>query len=730
MSICALALKEPEGVVNIVLNTYPFAFATPGGGEIQLLQYFRHLQEKVLSVSKFDLWKGFEQLGEESVMHFFSCMPGSVHFLHSCSKKNIPVVVSPNLWVTEATAHQYPFDEIRAVLDVANAVVCNSNAECDLLARVFGLPRAKFFTVYNAVDEVFLEPVSPNVFKDAFGVRGKFVLNVANIEARKNQLALVQAMKQFPDMTLVVAGHVRDETYAEQCAALGGAQWQHIGSLPHASELLRSAYAACEVFALPSTLETPGLAALEAAACGCRLVVTKEGSTTEYFQDDAVYADPNDVGSIVSAIRQALEFPQDSLRAKMESQYVWPLVIKQLLPVYEALLVRKRAIAGFFAARGLQSEGFNEVEYDAEGAFVWSRASSFIYVAGGLVAWRWWSIADVEVDLLVDDAVVRQGVRVGPLWSSYCLELPEDSADGPHTVEIRVQDGASTVGGRELGVMLRDLAHLGGDEQTNDRREKWCLAHGLFFEAAGVAATGFHAPEQDEAGCFVWSRASSSVQVPGGLIAWRWWSLADIEVDLLVDGAVVRQGVRVGPSWSLYCLDLPVVSAEGAHNLEIRVKGAAHTVGGRELGVMLRDLVHLGAEGQTEGRRESWCLSRGLLFEAAGVQAEGFYPVERDERGFFVWSRSSFQLRLCGGRLGIDGFVAQKCRVSLSVAGGGEPLLVAELNVGDSHLDFYLPVSSAGRALNINGFVEELEPTRHADPRDLGFAFRSITVTD
>ena len=41
--------------------------------------------------------------------------------------------------------------------------------------------------------------------------------------------------------------------------------------MEHRDPLLALAYSACSVFALPSTLETPGLAALEAAAAGAPL---------------------------------------------------------------------------------------------------------------------------------------------------------------------------------------------------------------------------------------------------------------------------------------------------------------------------------------------------------------------------------------------------------------------------------------------------------------------------
>jgi len=717
------------GGVNIIFNTYPFAFATPGGGEVQLSQYFRTLGAVGVDVAKFDLWRGFEQINDESVVHFFSCMPGSVHFVNECLRRGIPVVVSPNLWVTEETAHQYPADEIRAVLGAASAVVCNSDAESDLLARVFGLPRGKFFTVYNAVDPRFLQPVSPSQFRQASGIHGRFVLNVANIEVRKNQLALVRAMKKFPDMTLVVVGHVRDRDYADQCAALGGAQWRHVGSFPHASELLRSAYAACEVFALPSTLETPGLAALEAAACGCRLVITKEGSAAEYFGGGAVYADPSDVDNIALAIRQALESPRGVLHPTMEDCYVWPVVIQRLLPVYEVLLARKKAMATFFTSHGWVGEGFNEVECDGEGAFVWSRNSSNLQVPSGLMAWRWWSVADIEVDLFLDGVLVRQGLRVGPRWETFCLNVADDVGAKLRRLEIRVRGGAQIVGGRDLGVMLRDLAHLGCGELAEGARERWCLSHGLFFEAAGVRASDFHEVERDAEGPFVWSRAASSMSVPDGFVAWRWWSLAWTQVDILLNGVVAQKGVPVGPEWRLHWLDLSSVRPGAAHAVELRLSGGATTLGGRDLGVMMRDLVHFDAARRGDGRRERWCRQHGLVLEAAGARGEGFYPTERDGRGFFVWSRSQFNLHVPSGLVQIEGFVAQKSRVVLKVAGSDDPLLSVELDVGDSRLEFEVPGTSESpepSEVVLEGSIEKLGATGHADPRDLGLAMRSV----
>ena len=90
---------------------------------------------------------------------------------------------------------------------------------------------------------------------------------------------------------------------------------------------MRSAYAACDAFVLPSLLETPGLAALEAppAARGCS--VTREGSAREYFGDQVTYVDPLDVDDIRNGIRRALEStPSPALRVRIVSDFTWDLV--------------------------------------------------------------------------------------------------------------------------------------------------------------------------------------------------------------------------------------------------------------------------------------------------------------------------------------------------------------------------------------------------------------------
>lgn len=319
--------------------TYPMAFHTPGGGEVQLLAYRDHLPRIGVDVALFDQWN--PRFAEHDLVHFFSCVGGSVHFCHFVRNLGKPLVITSSLWITEQTRHLYPIDEIRHQLSLADRVVTNSEMESDTLARVLELDRGKFASVYNGVDEVFQQRPDAARFRQTFEVAGRFVLNVGNIEPRKNQLALASAMKALPDHQLILIGHVRDPAYWEavqQAAAPG--QLRYLGPLDHHAELLRSAYQACDVFCLPSTLETPGLAALEASAQGCRLVVTSEGSTREYFGDDAIYVAHDDVASIADGLTVALQrpVPTAAQAQAVYDRFAWIRVVEKLKSIYESVV--------------------------------------------------------------------------------------------------------------------------------------------------------------------------------------------------------------------------------------------------------------------------------------------------------------------------------------------------------------------------------------------------------
>lgn len=323
--------------LTVLFNTYSVAFDCPGGGEVQLLKYMEALNLLGVRTLRYDPWNPAPQFNAADVVHFFSVQGGSWRFpAHVKYTRKLPLVLSPIVWIDDPA--KYGMADIGHMLGMADCILPNSKAECDQLIELFHLPPERFTPIVNGVDDIFFDTVSPQIFREHFGIHEPFVLCMGNIEQRKNQFRLIKALKGT-GVRLVLAGQEREAEYAVQCRDIADETVHFIGMLEHGSILQRSAYAAAEALVLPSTLETPGLAALEAAATGTRLVVTSGGCTQEYFQDYAVYLEPYDEQSIRDAIQQALCRPKNpELPGFIRERYTWSRAAQQLLCVYRRLL--------------------------------------------------------------------------------------------------------------------------------------------------------------------------------------------------------------------------------------------------------------------------------------------------------------------------------------------------------------------------------------------------------
>ncbi|HEY2894909.1 MAG TPA: glycosyltransferase [Pirellulales bacterium] len=324
--------------MRVLFNTYPVAFDCPGGGEIQLLKCREAVQTLGIDVLLFDPWR--PQLDRVDLVHYFSVQGGSMNFCAHVKRRGLPLVISPVLWLTDENRAHFPMTEIRDLLHLSDRILPNSLAERDQLCEAFGLSSGSFTVVPNGVDPAFGVPVDPKVFRSHFGISGPFLLNVANMEPRKNQHRLARVARQM-ETTVVLVGGVRDSKYLAHCLDEGGGFLRHLGPLEHESPLLKSAYAACSVFVLPSLLETPGLAALEAAAQGAPVVVTGVGSTKEYFGDLASYVDPTDEREWRTFIEASLSVPRDDrLRRHVLDRYTWSAAGDALVEAYKQTLAQ------------------------------------------------------------------------------------------------------------------------------------------------------------------------------------------------------------------------------------------------------------------------------------------------------------------------------------------------------------------------------------------------------
>jgi glycosyltransferase involved in cell wall biosynthesis len=563
--------------MNVLFSTYPMAFHTPGGGEVQLMQYKEFLPGESVDVTLLDLWDpGFLKF---DLVHFFSSMSGSVHFCAFVKSINLPLFVSPNLWITEENKGNYPYDEIRTQFVLADRVICNSDMECDLLARVFNIPRERFSTVYNGVNEAFFEPSDPTLFRQAFDIDGPFVLNVANLEPRKNQVNLVRAIKAFPQLQLVLIGYERDQAYAKACLIEGGDQVRYIGSLPHDSTLLKSAYAACEVFALPSTLETPGLAALEASACGAKIVITGEGCAREYFGEGAEYVRPDDVADIARGIARSLTQPHSLLSTVVtRANFTWRFAANTLGRLYSS--VKDNAI------EQVTTHGFHAVERDEQRLFSWSRSKFGFATEPGVLSFLWRSIDQAWVDIFLDGVALQKGLKVEAGWSRCALEIPRSTESPVRHLQFKVHvSGTHESAGEYYGVALSEvsLAPLQAPQE------------GIAPAASDVPfiknLVNFHPTDTTPFRRQAWTRPEFSFATEPGVLSFLWRSIDEASVDIFLDGVALQKGLKVKAGWSRCALEIPHSLDSPVRHLEFKVyRVHPQESEGQDYGVALAEL--------------------------------------------------------------------------------------------------------------------------------------------
>ncbi|MDI6869877.1 MAG: glycosyltransferase [Bacillota bacterium] len=232
-------------------------------------------------------------------------------------------------------------EEQRKALEAVDYLLPNSQAEMAQLRLTLGACAIHPFTVVpNAVDAGLFLSATPDRFVERFGLTD-FVICAGRIEGRKNQLMLLYALREC-GLPIVLAGASYDQEYLALCHQYAPPQTLFAGPLSAVD--LASAFAAARVHALPSWLDTPGLASLEAALAGCPVVVGNRGAEREYFQDEARYCDPASVAAIREAVWEAYHTPrpevQERLRHRILTQYTWDRAAEMTVTGYQEALDR------------------------------------------------------------------------------------------------------------------------------------------------------------------------------------------------------------------------------------------------------------------------------------------------------------------------------------------------------------------------------------------------------
>ena len=342
--------------MNVCFIAQPSVSMVAGGPLIQLRETARYLSEFGAHVDLFNQWENFPR-DKYDLVHIFGANFMNYDVALRLHHFGIPFVLSSIFFTTRSPRAvrlarrltnlvprfisglrtDYTFTE--EMCRLSRMVLPNTTAEASIIIKGLEVPSANVQVVPNGVNRRFVE-ADPTLFINQYGIKD-FVLNVGHIgSGRKNVLNLIRAMKGV-ERPLVIIGKVHQGEYADACLqeAKANPRVTIIEGLPNDSEMLGSAYAASEVFALPSLFETPGIAALEAGLAGAKVVITPYGGTRDYFAEEAIYVEPKSIESIREGIEQSLKMPRSStLQEHILHHYTWRSVAEKTVEIYRSVL--------------------------------------------------------------------------------------------------------------------------------------------------------------------------------------------------------------------------------------------------------------------------------------------------------------------------------------------------------------------------------------------------------
>jgi glycosyltransferase involved in cell wall biosynthesis len=340
-----------------VLFIYPPAAAIARGGLwTQVEKSAEALRSSGIDVDMMSV-ENERSFSSYDLCHVIGANMATYHTTRELYRRGVPFVVSPVFFSRHSPSflrsavlmHSFlrkivpgvwtDYGFIAEMARWSRAVFPNTQAEAHLLRRGLDVPEEKLHVVPNGVDERFYF-ARPDEFRNRYGMQD-FVLNVGYFgERRKNTLRLIRTLHSI-DRPAVLIGRAEDPGYYERCRreAAKNPRLMLLDEIAGDSELLASAYAACDVFVLPSLYETPGIAALEAALAGAKIVITRYGGTMEYFGTWAEYVEPTSEQSIARGIRSALRKPKSNeLREHIRRNYLWKNLGARIADLYRQIL--------------------------------------------------------------------------------------------------------------------------------------------------------------------------------------------------------------------------------------------------------------------------------------------------------------------------------------------------------------------------------------------------------
>jgi glycosyltransferase involved in cell wall biosynthesis len=230
------------------------------------------------------------------------------------------------------------------MFDNSDVVLPNSSEEGELLLNMIKREKEtdKIHIVVNATTTIANNPTKEKYDEDSFcskyGIPKNYILQVGRIEFCKNQLNLISALQDTPEIPLVFVGHPVDVKYRLKLLILSEKRGNvfFIEAVPH--DEIKYFYQYANLHVLLSLRESPGLVNMEALVNNCPIVIPDSRfiPVKTYFPHQSYIVNPFDKQQIKETV--LLAYQTRTLGEFEQEKFKWEVTAKQTFEAYKIIL--------------------------------------------------------------------------------------------------------------------------------------------------------------------------------------------------------------------------------------------------------------------------------------------------------------------------------------------------------------------------------------------------------
>jgi glycosyltransferase involved in cell wall biosynthesis len=273
------------------------------------------------------------------LFYLFPCLNYLDEFTISVFRK---IVLLCGYFITKPVVLSSTFKKnVKWMIENSTIVAPNSIEEANLLLNWVRLEDLnKIRVVYNATDKINSQAkVDEDIFYKKYGLPKDYILQVGRIEFCKNQLNLLYALKNYPEIPIVFVGKVSDIWYYKRLKKIADKRGNvfFIDAVPHNEIAVFYKYAKLHV--LLSLRESPGLVNIEALANDCPIVISDKRflPVETYFANQPYVVNPFNIKEIKAVVLKAYYNKKNLVPFDFE-KFSWDNVANQTYNIYKEIL--------------------------------------------------------------------------------------------------------------------------------------------------------------------------------------------------------------------------------------------------------------------------------------------------------------------------------------------------------------------------------------------------------